>query len=713
LGLPVSIVIPTYRRPASVIRLLRALGTQDPSSPVFEVIVALDGEDADLERALAEIAWPFPLQVVSVPHGGRAHAANAGIRRSRGEVVILLDDDMEPTGGLVSAHAAAHTGVEDRAVVGTVPIDTAGASHVVRYVGRKFERHLRLLARSGHAMTYREFYSGNFSARRATLVRVGLFDEAFREYGNEDGELALRLIDAGVHLVFSTAAAARQHYMKDFPGLALDTQSKGRTALLLARKWPDQAQALKLSTFDRGSRKWLTLRRLLLRAEASGWPITRSVLCWVSVHDRLHLPRLFLIYELVLDYCYWVGVRSAMRLGDEPLVRGDTHGQAAAVATVLYHVDAPSFGGAERVLLNLLDGLDQDRWRPALLLREDVPARMRYELAARHIDVHLLEPVPRGVRGLWRVVRMGRMLRRIGPAIVHLNQHEYRSGRHVALAAWLTRTRVISTTHLLPARKLRPDLGQSLMNRVVDHTIAVSPAIAERLVAELRLDPRRVQVILNGINERDDIQELDSETRRLLDTKPLVLAVGRLEPQKGFGDLVAVAALLPSIHIVIVGEGALRADLEDHAARLGVANRVHLLGQRDDLRAIMAEADIVAMPSRAEGLPLALLEAMAAGKPIVAADIPGIDVAMEDGKTGLLVPSGSVPAIADAIERLLGAPALAAAYGAEARRVASERFASKVMVAQVLAAYEDLLDRAPVPIHQGIGGAGERSRGGS
>jgi glycosyltransferase involved in cell wall biosynthesis len=83
---------------------------------------------------------------------------------------------------------------------------------------------------------------------------------------------------------------------------------------------------------------------------------------------------------------------------------------------------------------------------------------------------------------------------------------------------------------------------------------------------------------------------------------------------------------------------------------------------------------------------------MAAGKPIVAADIAGIDVAIEDGKTGRLVSPGNVEALGAAIEQLLERPALAAAYGAEARRVVRERFASNVMVAQVVAAYDALLD---------------------
>lgn len=314
--LAVSVVVPTYRRPQSVLRLLRALAAQETGAPRFEAIIALDGADAIASASIAAMAWPFPVQVLTLEHGGRARAANAGIRASRGDVVILLDDDMEPTLDFVAAHAAAHRSDDRLGVVGAAPIRTAGAPSVVTYVGRKFNRHLRMLAQPGHAMTYREFYSGNFSARRTVLDDIGLFDEQFRVYGNEDGELALRLLAGGVRLVYGPIAAAQQHYLKDFAGLVADTQAKGVTAVQLARKHPLHASALKLSRYGHGSRKWLALRRLLLRASSAQLPVSRLILAWVAWHERLRLPRLVLAYELALDYFYWAGVRSALAPGE-------------------------------------------------------------------------------------------------------------------------------------------------------------------------------------------------------------------------------------------------------------------------------------------------------------------------------------------------------------------------------------------------------------
>jgi glycosyltransferase involved in cell wall biosynthesis len=292
------------------------------------------------------------------------------------------------------------------------------------------------------------------------------------------------------------------------------------------------------------------------------------------------------------------------------------------------------------------------------------------------------------------VARVARRLRSMGAAIVHLNQHEYRSGRHVAVATWLAGVPIVSTVHLLPGTRLRPDPGQRLMNRIVARTIAVSPAISARLVSELAVDPRRVRVILNGIEIDAGNGPADSEVRELAGNRRIVLGVGRLTEQKGFGDLVEAACALPDAAIVLVGDGPLRPDLERWAELLGVADRVFFLGHRANVRALLAAADVVAVPSREEGLPLSLLEAMAAGTPIVAADIPGIALAIGNGTSGLLVPPGDVPALAAALRRLLDDPGLGGALAAEARRIVGDRFAAPRMVSAVVDEYESLAPRA-------------------
>jgi glycosyltransferase involved in cell wall biosynthesis len=142
---------------------------------------------------------------------------------------------------------------------------------------------------------------------------------------------------------------------------------------------------------------------------------------------------------------------------------------------------------------------------------------------------------------------------------------------------------------------------------------------------------------------------------------PLLVAVGRLVPQKNHSLALRALAKVPGPTLVIVGEGPLRRDLEEEAAALGIADRVRLPGVRADARAIMAAADAVVLPSVWEGLPLAGLEALAAGTPLVTTSVRGIRESLVDGRTALLVPADDPDALAAALTRVLGDEALAAA----------------------------------------------------
>ncbi len=202
-GPAVSVVIPTFARRAAVERLLRALLAQTLDPDGFEVIVSIDGSEDGTRALVAGFRAPFALRGIWHPRQGRAAACNAGIRAACGELLVLLDDDMEPAPELLRAHQHAHCGAVPRAVLEPVPVSWDAASPMaVRYIGSKFDGHLAKLARPGDQLVLRDFYTGNFSIRRETMLQVGLFDEAFRLYGNEDLELSVRLVRAGVELRF-------------------------------------------------------------------------------------------------------------------------------------------------------------------------------------------------------------------------------------------------------------------------------------------------------------------------------------------------------------------------------------------------------------------------------------------------------------------------------------------------------------------------------
>lgn len=309
-----SVVIPTFQRCGSVARVLDALTEQTLPPTHFEVIVAIDGADDGTREMLAERASPFELRSIWQDHRGRAAACNSGIREAHGELIVILDDDMIPSPGCLEAHLRAHPRGSRRCVMGAVPIRTTAESRPLeKYIARRFDNHLRRLVQSNHRFETRDFYSGNASVRRDVVLSVGLYDESFDEYGNEDLELAVRLRSAGVEIGFSPEALAEQRYEKSFRQLAADTTSKGKTAVEFAAKHPKIREDLQLAQFALRSWRWRLVLRMLL-ASTQVAPGTATVL--VSLTTALeHTPITSLDpwYRLLLDYYYWLGANEALR----------------------------------------------------------------------------------------------------------------------------------------------------------------------------------------------------------------------------------------------------------------------------------------------------------------------------------------------------------------------------------------------------------------
>jgi hypothetical protein len=200
-------------------------------------------------------------------------------------------------------------------VMGAVPIVLdSGSGPAARYVAARFEQHLKKLARLDYRPCLRDFYSGNVSVRRDLLFAAGLFDEDFTIYGNEDLELSIRLVTAGVRIVFCGDALARQRYTKDFAGLAWDTCAKGQTAVLLAQKHVAAFDHLQLSTYRQASRKRQCVRSALLWLSNRWHPTPHWIVrCVTWFERRTDVPTVALVFGLVLDYFYWLGVQRSLR----------------------------------------------------------------------------------------------------------------------------------------------------------------------------------------------------------------------------------------------------------------------------------------------------------------------------------------------------------------------------------------------------------------
>jgi GT2 family glycosyltransferase len=280
----------------------------------YEVIVSIDGSDDGTRDVVAQFPTPYRLRSLWQPNRGRAAACNAGIEAADGEVIILLDDDMEAAPGFLMGHHKAHAAGEGLGVLGAAPIHVEPSSPpLVKYIGSGFNSRLERFAQPGYAIQFKEAYTGNFSIRRGVIRRVGGFDEDFKVYGYEDYELALRLTQAGVRLTYSAEALAYQHYHKDFASLARNSIAKGQTAVLFASKHAGVFQDLKLSN----RRGWSPLRRLFhagLLALSKFWPrTTDGVIAFVRWLEQREPARLDLYYTLALEHCCWLGAQSALR----------------------------------------------------------------------------------------------------------------------------------------------------------------------------------------------------------------------------------------------------------------------------------------------------------------------------------------------------------------------------------------------------------------
>lgn len=217
--------------------------------------------------------------------------------------------------------------------------------------------------------------------------------------------------------------------------------------------------------------------------------------------------------------------------------------------------------------------------------------------------------------------------------------------------------------------------------RFMDRVVCVSECQARR-VLRVGVDPKRVRVILNAARMRAfDKIDPDGQTRlRALagGEGPIVLAAGRLSPEKGFSILVDAAGRVlkrvPNARFVLFGEGAERPRLESRIAQIGLSGVFRLAGFCNDLDALIPWADVIALPSFTEGLPNIALEAAAAGVPVVATAVGGTPEVVADGVSGYLVPAGDDIALADRIARVLANPELARKLGAAGTRRMAEQF---------------------------------------
>jgi glycosyltransferase involved in cell wall biosynthesis len=362
---------------------------------------------------------------------------------------------------------------------------------------------------------------------------------------------------------------------------------------------------------------------------------------------------------------------------------------------VLHVVDCLNIGGTERQLLELLRRLDRRRFRPLLACfqaRGDLLERLR-ELGIEPLEFPLGGTLFQANTAL-QIARMALLCNLEKVRIVHA--HDFYSNLIGVSAAQLAGARSVAS---------RRDLGHwlsSLQMRVLklvmqraDRVVANAGAVGDRVMRLEGVPAEKLVVVRNGI----DVHLFDSQARKEPEpplppqSGPRVAMVASMHlPDKGHGDLLEAAALLKRRGVVaewlFVSDGALRREYEERARALGIEAR--FLGRRTDVPRILRHVDLLVHPSWAEGFPNAVLEAMCAGKPVVATRVGGCPE-LVSAETGRLVEPRRPEELASAVEELLSNPALAQELGRRGRRLVEERYSLDRMSQTIQSLYESLL----------------------
>lgn len=372
--------------------------------------------------------------------------------------------------------------------------------------------------------------------------------------------------------------------------------------------------------------------------------------------------------------------------------------------TVFHFTDTTGFGGAEQAALTLMAGLERQGWR-SVLVHHPSPGVAPLLEKAQQLNVELL-PVPSmpdGLQGARRVPWFVQVLRNQKPDVFHAHLTwplACKFGLVSALAAQVPA--VVATVQLFLDFHLDASIytQHRLIAAKMGRYIAVSRDIARKLSRTMHWSPDKISVVHNGIDQAPFTGRMNCELRDTLnamDDKPLVLTVARLDEQKGHCYLLQAAAQVPEARFVLAGDGPERTSLEAQAQELGLGNRVVFLGYRSDIWDLLSCCDLFVLPSLYEGLPLSVLEAMAAGKPVIATSVGGTDEAVIPGETGLFVPPADPASLAYAIRCLLGDPALAGRLASAGRDRVRLEFSAERMVRQVTQVYDELLARREAP----------------
>lgn len=376
-------------------------------------------------------------------------------------------------------------------------------------------------------------------------------------------------------------------------------------------------------------------------------------------------------------------------------------------------IDALMTAGAETVATRIALGLDGSRFESVICSTR--PSPVQHVEAARAAGIQVLELDRRSKADVRRWLPLVRLLRTGQIDVVHA--HKFGSNLWAALLTprGLGRPVLIAHEHSWSYEgMLRRVVDRELIARRADAVVAVSPTDRLRMIELERIPPDKVVVVPNGIPDRPvGDPEYARQELGLTPSDSVVGTVCGLRPEKeletALRALGRLASQRPGLRFLVVGDGPERTRLERLADELGVPTT--FLGHRpnDEVPDLLAAMDVLVLSSRFEGMPLAVLEWMAAGKAIVASRVGGIPAILEDGKEALLIPPRDYISFANAIELLLDDPAERQRLGEAAQRRQGAQFRFEQTIAQIEGLYERLYASRTTVSPRPVGRRGDAS----
>ena len=373
---------------------------------------------------------------------------------------------------------------------------------------------------------------------------------------------------------------------------------------------------------------------------------------------------------------------------------------------ILHVIDALTYGGAQELIVLLSKWTPKENFKTTVCVLQPNP-ELAEEIESSGVRVFcfnrprpsIVDPlrfVSYFINNVRDIVALCRN-EQVSIIQCHLSDAEF-IGIFAGFLAGVRR--ILTMVHypdLLPPR--RPGDPRNFLRRFVtrllycraDWIIAVSDDVAAKVKDFTGINPAKIHTIINRIDvdsfRKTSARSGLSETLGISEGGNVIVTVARLMPPKGHIHLIdAMAGLtkkFPGLKLLLAGDGDLKEQLANRCASLGIMEKVRFLGNRSDVAEILRLANIFVLPSLWEGTSLALLEAMAAGKPIVATDIPGNRAVLAAEDSGLLVPPGDAAALEDAILHLLECPEIAGEYGRKALAAVKDRFDIRQSISQL------------------------------